>query len=105
MVGAGGERQWMMRDFKQRVGMPAERCLEMLSGLESGLQAGSGASTESAAPMLEKLAGFYQHLGQLAAGYVKDAEQRREQIAITGGWTAEVVQLLDSLSRPASMSR
>ncbi len=79
------ERQWMARDFKQRVGVPAERCLEVLSGIESGGPADR--------KMLERLQAFYVHLGELARGYVKDLAQRNEQMEITQRWADEVGRL------------
>ena len=90
------ERQWMMRDFKQRVGVPVERCLEMLSALDQDLQSGRDLAGVDRTP-LKKLAGFYSHLGKLAAGYVKDPSQQQEQIAITSSWVAEVERLIAAL--------
>ena len=77
------ERQWMLRDFKQRVGMPVERCLEML-----------GQSPD--ATTLRRLAAFYEHMAQLASGYVKDPTERQKQVAIVTSWKHEVDQLLDA---------
>ena len=79
------ERQWMLRDFKQRVGLPVERCLEELARLEAGA---------SARALLDRLAAFYAHMGELAAGYVKDPGQRAEQMATVGRWRAEVEELI-----------
>ncbi len=84
------ERQWMLREFKQRVGMPVERCLEAL------------AIGRVDATMLEKLEAFYTHMGELARGYVKDPAQREEQVAITAGWVSEVRRLREAHSRPAT---
>jgi NAD(P)-dependent dehydrogenase (short-subunit alcohol dehydrogenase family) len=78
------ERQWMLRDFKQRVGMPVERCIEMLATVES----------LGDLNVLVKLARYYDHLGELARGYVKDTKQREEQMAITAGWRREVEDLI-----------
>ena len=80
------ERQWMLRDFKQRVGMPVERCIEML---KAATPADMGAVT--------KLGQFYVHLGELARGYVKDAAEREHQTSVTNEWKAEVDQLVREL--------
>lgn len=90
------ERQWMMRDFKQRVGVPVEHCIERLSALEQGLQSGRG-FVDPDGVTLKRLAGFYSHLGELAAGYVKDPTQRLEQISIISTWVAEVERLIAAL--------
>lgn len=88
------ERQWMQRDFKQRVGMPVERCVEMLDDLERRLAAGDPAGLGAARASLEKLAAFYQHMGELARGYVKDPKVRDEQLQLIAGWTADVTHLM-----------
>ena len=93
------ERQWMSRDFKQRVGMPIERCLEMLSALEGSLASGGPAAVERDWDGLKRLARYYVHLGELAAGYVKDGQERERQVALTSGWAAEVEALVASLGR------
>lgn len=82
------ERQWMLRDFKHRAGVPVERCIEMLA---------AGRVDRTTA---EKLALFYDHMGELAAGYVKDPKQRDEQVAITRGWAAEARALAETLPKP-----
>ena len=87
------ERQWMLRDFKQRAGMPVERWVEALDGLEARLRAGDGAGGLRDLPALDRLAGFYGHLADLAAGYVKDPAARDAQIAVVRGWQAEVERL------------
>ena len=81
------ERQWMQRDFKQRVGMPVERFIELLEHV-----------TPADAPALNRLAEFYVHMGELARGYLRDPQQREQQMAITGAWKREVDQLLGELS-------
>lgn len=85
------ERQWMLRDFKQRVGMPVERCIEVL-----------GHAPDSAA--LTRLAGFYEHMAQLAAGYVKDPKEREAQVAIVTSWKRQVDELLEALAAPAGVA-
>ena len=89
------ERQWMARDFKQRVGLPVEGCLELLSRIQRAPESGDAAT-------LEKLAKFYRHLGQLAAGYVKDPVQREEQVALVAGWAGEVDRLVGSFGNKSS---
>ncbi len=84
------ERQWMLREFKQRVGMPVERCLEAL------------AIGRVDAITLEKLEAFYTHMGELARGYVKDPAQREEQVAITAGWASEVRRLREARNPAAT---
>jgi NAD(P)-dependent dehydrogenase (short-subunit alcohol dehydrogenase family) len=94
------ERQWMLRDFKQRAGMPVERWLESLGQLEERLSDGRLHGVRDQRPALERLAAFYGHLGELARGYVKDPRQRDEQLELTAGWKADVERLIEELSGP-----
>jgi NAD(P)-dependent dehydrogenase (short-subunit alcohol dehydrogenase family) len=87
------ERQWMIRDFKQRAGMPVERWIEALDRLEARLRSADRLPSSADLPPLEKLAGFYGHLADLARGYVKDPAERAAQAAVVSGWRAEVEQL------------
>jgi hypothetical protein len=93
------ERQWLVRDFKQRAGMPVERWLETLSDLERELE---GGSVGGPAVPIDRLADFYRHMGDLARGYVKDEREREEQLRIVGGWEAQARRLLEALRPPTS---
>jgi NAD(P)-dependent dehydrogenase (short-subunit alcohol dehydrogenase family) len=87
------ERQWMLREFKQRAGMPVEQWLEQLDRFIAKLEADDldGAGVEC--PPLSKLVAFYDHLGELARGYVKDVVERDQQLAMVNGWKTEVERL------------
>lgn len=91
------ERQWMLRDFKQRAGVPVERCLELLERSAAELAAGNAGTLLQARPTLERLAAFYAHMAQLAEGYIKDPAQRAEQVRLVQSWEAEVRRLLTNL--------
>jgi hypothetical protein len=88
------ERQWMLRDFKQHVGMPVERCQESLGQMQQRLEVGDFAPSPANRLLLEKLRGFYVHVGRLAEGYLKDPKQREDQVRIVDGWTAELDMLI-----------
>ena len=83
------ERQWVIRDFKKTAGMPVEEWLSALESLEEKLH-GEGAVTS---PPLEKLAGYYEHLAELAKGYEKDAAKLEENLRHVYGWRDEVNEL------------
>ena len=83
------ERQWVIRDFKKTAGMPVEEWLEVLTKLEGELQ-GGGTITR---PPLEKLAGYYNHLAELAKGYEKDPAKLEENLQYVYAWKDEVDQL------------
>ena len=83
------ERQWVVRDFKKTAGMPAEEWLLALGSLEEGLRRGSA----TPCPPLEKLAGYYEHLAELAKGYEKDSAKLQENLRVVYGWRDEVAEL------------
>lgn len=87
------ERQWVIRDFKKTAGMPVEEWLEMLRQLKDDVENG----TVSQLP-LEKLAGYYEHLAELAKGYEKDRVKLEENLRHVYGWRDEVKSLIQSLS-------
>ena len=80
------ERQWVIRDFKKTAGMPVEEWLLTLERLKESLR-GEGAYHR---PPLEKLAGYYEHLAELAKGYEKDAAKLEENLRHVYGWRDEV---------------
>jgi NAD(P)-dependent dehydrogenase (short-subunit alcohol dehydrogenase family) len=87
------ERQWVIRDFKKTAGMPAEEWLDTLAHLEAALQADSPIDR----PPLDKLAGYYNHLAELAKGYEKDPAKLEENLRHVYSWKGEVEQLDQSL--------
>ena len=88
------ERQWVIRDFKKTAGMPVEEWLMTLERLEENLR-GKGVVTH---PPLEKLAGYYNHLAELAKGYEKDRMKLEENLRHVHGWRDEVKELEKMIS-------
>jgi NAD(P)-dependent dehydrogenase (short-subunit alcohol dehydrogenase family) len=89
------ERQWMLRDFKKQAGMPAEQWLEALQALEVALV--GGGPPAASIPPLERLAGYYSHLAELARGYEKDPARLEESLSHIYAWQAEVEALRQAL--------
>lgn len=87
------ERQWMFRDFRQRVGVPVEGCVERLHALQRALEVGDATAAAAELSMLNRLAGFYAHMAELARSYARDPRQREEQAALVSGWESDVRQL------------
>lgn len=82
------ERQWVVRDFRKTAGMPVEEWLETLRQLEENLQ-----RSVVSHPPLEKLAGYYEHLAELAKGYEKDPVKLEENLRQVYHWRDEVKEL------------
>ena len=87
------ERQWVIRDFKKTAGMPVEEWLSTLERLQGELNSQGTVNR----PPLEKLAGYYQHLADLAKGYEKDRTKLEENLRHVYGWRDEVIQLKELL--------
>jgi hypothetical protein len=83
------ERQWVIRDFKKTTGMPVEEWILTLQRLAESL-CGEGAIPH---PPLEKLAGYYEHLAELAKGYEKDSAKLEENLRHVYAWRDEVKAL------------
>lgn len=90
------ERQWVIRDFKKTAGMPVEEWLHALQDLLGDL----GEDGSISAPPLERLAGYYEHLAELAKGYEKDAAKLAGNLVFIYSWRDEVVGLRKLLERP-----
>ena len=82
------ERQWVIRDFRKTAGMPVEEWLATLRQLEENLQRGIVSP-----PPLEKLAGYYEHLAELAKGYEKNPVKLEENLRHVYRWRDEVNEL------------
>jgi NAD(P)-dependent dehydrogenase (short-subunit alcohol dehydrogenase family) len=82
------ERQWVIRDFRKTAGMPVEEWLETLRQLREDI--GRGVISH---PPLEKLAGYYEHLAELAKGYEKNPLKLEESLRHVHRWRDEVNEL------------
>ena len=89
------ERQWVIRDFKKTAGMPVEAWLDALEGLNTALSLPKG---EIPNLPLEKLAGYYAHLCDLARGYEKDPLKLEDNLRHVQAWQADVEELEKLLS-------
>jgi NAD(P)-dependent dehydrogenase (short-subunit alcohol dehydrogenase family) len=87
------ERQWVIRDFKKTAGMPAEEWLSKLEILEKSLCGDDAITTLP----LDKLAGYYEHLADLAKGYEKDKVKLEENLKHVYRWRDEVEELAKAI--------
>jgi NAD(P)-dependent dehydrogenase (short-subunit alcohol dehydrogenase family) len=93
------ERQWVLRDFQKTAGMPVEEWLETLRQLQENLQHGMISH-----PPLERLAGYYEHLAELAKGYERDPAKLEENLRHVYRWRDEVNQLAGFISEKENES-
>lgn len=87
------ERQWIIRDFRKTAGMPVGEWLETLRQLEQDLRRAAVSH-----PPIEKLAGYYEHLADLAKGYEKDPAKLEENLRHVYRWRDEVKALAGLIS-------
>jgi NAD(P)-dependent dehydrogenase (short-subunit alcohol dehydrogenase family) len=87
------ERQWVIRDFKKTAGMPVEEWLSTLERLKESLH---GEGIIKRLP-LEKLAGYYEHLAELAKGYEKDRAKLDENLRHVYRWHDDAQELAKML--------
>ncbi len=90
------ERQWMMRDFKKRLGAPPEVFLQTLVSLEEELRQGGG-SVRKYTPELEKLRAYYGNMREMAKGYERNPTKAKEYDEVILGWVEGVEKLLQQL--------
>jgi NAD(P)-dependent dehydrogenase (short-subunit alcohol dehydrogenase family) len=96
------ERQWMVRDFRKRAGMPIESWIQSLLRLEEQLDSAPNGELVVGSPPLPALTAYYAHIGDLARGYVKNPAERDSQLAVILGWQSEVEQLQAELTTTQS---
>jgi hypothetical protein len=89
------ERQRMLLEFRVRAGKPVDEWLEILGRLERELISGPGARVEPAP--LDRLAAFYDHLGDLARGYAIEPACREHELRDVDRRAADIRQLADLL--------
>lgn len=91
------ERQWMLRDFKQNSGFPAEEAIARLGKLLNGLQQQDWAEIARQKSLPGSIAQYYQHYRTLAESSVKDTQKRIEYLSIIQGWQVSAERLAELL--------
>jgi NAD(P)-dependent dehydrogenase (short-subunit alcohol dehydrogenase family) len=93
------ERQWMIRSFRKKAGMPVEQWSEVLERLELALASRDASRLSNIRAPLDQLVDFYANLYDMAKGYIKAPDQREEQLSIVQGWREDVDRLNTILKR------
>lgn len=87
------ERQWILRDFKKRAGLPVEQWQLKLDGIVSMAEAGDSEGLSQVDPPLSALGDYYRYMSELARGYTRDQDELEVQIKAITAWIAEVDEL------------
>jgi NAD(P)-dependent dehydrogenase (short-subunit alcohol dehydrogenase family) len=88
------ERQWMFRDFQKQTGGSVDRWLEALKRLEGNLEAKDRNAMSMVDISPEKLAKYYERMGELAKGYEKDPQRLEESLKAVRSWQETVENLI-----------
>lgn len=89
------ERQRMLLDFRVRAGKPVDEWLEILGQLERELVAGPGGQVHPAP--LDRLAAFYDHLGDLGCGHPIEPAWRDHELRDVDSRASDIRRLADLL--------
>lgn len=89
------ERQWVLRDFKKRVGLPAEAVDNTLQTARNTLERGESPTLSPA--LFAKLQAYWQHQYTLLQSFEKDPDQREAYGRQIQAWIADLQQLRDLL--------
>lgn len=89
------ERQWVLRDFKKRVGLPAEAVDNTLQTARNTLERGESPTLSPA--LFAKLQAYWQHQYTLLQSFEKDPDQRKAYGRQIQAWIADLQQLRDLL--------
>ena len=89
------ERQWVLRDFKKRVGLPAEAVDNTLQTARNTLERGERPTLSPA--LFAKLQAYWQHQYTLLQSFEKDPDQREAYGRQIHDWIADLQQLRDLL--------
>jgi len=87
------ERQWVLRDFKKMMALPAEQAVQQLHQTSGRLAAGEGLGLADR-QFLEKLQAYWQHQLALLKGYEKDKQKLEQNTQIITGWAGDIAALL-----------
>jgi NAD(P)-dependent dehydrogenase (short-subunit alcohol dehydrogenase family) len=87
------EQQWLIRTFRQKASLPVDEWLRLLEKLETALRDHEIVTLQTINPPFDRLASYYGYLYEMAKGYVKNPEQKEEQLRIVSGWKEEIEQL------------
>ena len=89
------ERQWVLRDFKKRVGLPAEAVDNTLQTARTTLERGESPTLSPA--LFAKLQAYWQHQSTVLQSCEKDPDPREAYGRQIQAWIADLQQLLDLL--------
>lgn len=87
------ERQWVLRDFKKKMGLSAEQAADVLGQLRANIEHLQGIDSKQR-DFFEKLKVYWEHQLQLLRSYEKDKAKLEENTGIITGWIQDICDFL-----------
>jgi NAD(P)-dependent dehydrogenase (short-subunit alcohol dehydrogenase family) len=91
------ERQWVLRDFKKTVTIPADQFLKELEYIKTDAEKDNYIFIDEKKLLFIKLQEYYRHQYKLLQGYEKNPEKLKENSGILNGWIDELQIIIDIL--------
>jgi NAD(P)-dependent dehydrogenase (short-subunit alcohol dehydrogenase family) len=91
------EKQWVLRDFKKKVGITADSFNKLMLGILDLVESNNYAALAEYKPSLEKLKDYYLHQHKLLQGYEKDPEKLKVNSQVILDWIDELQTVIDEL--------
>lgn len=92
------ERQWVLRDFKKYMGVPAETVKKEFDRIQKEVDNGIGLRNISQ-KLFEKLLYYWKHQLKLLRGFEKDEQKFNEYSQAIGEWISDIQMLLKIMER------
>jgi len=88
------ERQWVLRDLKKSMGMPAGQVQDKLRQINTAVHSSSFRSLTEAGDFLVLLRKYWERQLKLLNGYEKNRQKLEENTRIISGWIADISRIL-----------
>lgn len=92
------ERQWVLRDFKKYMGVPAETVKKEFDRIHKEIESGIGLRNISQ-KLFEKLLYYWKHQLKLLRGFEKDERKFIEYSQAISEWISDIQMLLEKMER------
>ena len=92
------ERQWVLRDFKKYMGVPAETVKKEFDRIHKEIESGIGLRNISQ-KLFEKLLYYWKHKLKLLRGFEKDERKFIEYSQAISEWISDIQMLLEKMER------
>mgnify|MGYP002553208057 FL=1 len=92
------ERQWVLRDFKKYMGVPAETVKKEFDRIQKEVENGIGLRNISQ-KLFENLLYYWKHQLKLLRGFEKDEQKFNEYSQAIGEWISDIQMLLKIMER------